>query len=536
MKIFLPHKTTFAVVVLFLVICPLFLAQAANLQLTTTSEYSSFVHIGSGCTQVDKPIFPVCINSSQVAVGKNWTITCPLQAGHNYHVYCYGAWVNTSSAAKTDYDIYVYNPSGNLESSHTEAAGLPEHLGTTSNDALFTPEQSGNYSFVIKNDERESKGAQQASFMVIENLECDRWYSSQAEGKVSGNESGFYTSWAYEFLTNASKLELYVNVPGSLDMYEARLYLMNNAKSVSINSFPLPWEAGLYGNVSSGVGGYNFENEAYRGVAYASCEHSGQDMFLNYSSSAKGLKLYHLVLIGEEGSGNVEFMLKTQFGKTSLTALSTQKHVLPQSSQTISYSANIASLESAQLSYTTNKWNTTSTLTMDISNRTCNVTIPGQSAGSFVQYKIDANDTLKNSYTAKGNYTVKAQPKLQLTIEENTVTLGKNVTVLGYLEPSFNDSTVEVQFLGVNASETVICKVFGDGSFKGSFAPSASGNWSVVASAPETGKAWRCDSDQFLLTVNEPPFYVKYSLYIMIGLVVALAVGGVVYYLKFRGS
>ena len=85
--------------------------------------------------------------------------SAPLQAGHNYHVYCYGAWVNISSAAKTDYDIYVYDPQGNLESSHTEAAGFPEHLGTTTNDALFTPNQSGNYSFVIKNDPRESQGA-----------------------------------------------------------------------------------------------------------------------------------------------------------------------------------------------------------------------------------------------------------------------------------------------------------------------------------------------------------------------------------------
>jgi hypothetical protein len=533
MKKSFPHRATGFVVVLFLVISPLFVAGASSLQLTVTGEYLQFVHTGDGFTWLDKPVFPVCLNSSQVPVGGNWTITCPLQMGHNYHVYCYGAWVNTSSAAKTDYDVYVYGPSGNLESSHTEAAGLPEHLGTTANDALFAPAQSGNYTFVIKNDARQSEGAQQATFMIIEHLECDQWYSSSVEGKESGNQSGFYTAWAYEFLTDAAKIEFYGKVSPSLDMYEARLYLMNNAKSQSINSFPLPWEPGLYGNVSSGVGGYNFENEAYRGVAYASCEHNGQEMRLNYTSTMKGPKLYHLVLIGEEGSGNVEFMLKTQFGNTSLSALTTPAHVLPKSAQKIAYVSNIASLENARLSYTTTGWESTSTINMDISNRTCNATIPGQAAGSYVQYRIDANDTLRNTYSAVGNYSVKEQPKLNLTVDKELVTLGENLTVSGTLKPSVNDSKVVVQFFSANQTEELTCKVYGNGTFKGSFAPATAGNWSVLANSPETKSTWRSDSQQLIVTVKEPPIYVKYSLYIIIGLVAALAAGGAVYYLKF---
>jgi hypothetical protein len=241
------------IVIIVLIISPLFLAQASGLQLTTTSEYTRYVHtyVNSSFgnyTLVEKPIFPVMINNSQIQIGANWTIICPLQEGHNYHVYIYGAWVNTSSTAKTDYDIYVYNPQGTLESSHTEAAGLPEHLGTTANDALFTPEQTGNYSFVIKNDARESQGVQQATFMAIENLECNKWYTSAVDGKYDNNLHGFHTSWSFEFVTNESKVELYVKVPETLDMYEARLYLMNNAQSPSINSVPLPFELGLYGN------------------------------------------------------------------------------------------------------------------------------------------------------------------------------------------------------------------------------------------------------------------------------------------------
>ena len=405
LKINPPTKTLSLITIIALILSLIFTAQAFGLQLTTTQEYTRYVHTfinseSGNYTLVEKPIFPVMINNSQIQIGRNWTIICPLEEGHNYHVYCYGAWVNTTSAAKTDYDIYVFNPQGNLESSHTEAAGFPEHLGTTTNDSLFTPKQSGNYSFVIKNDPRESEGAQQATFMIIETLESDKWFTQNVEGKADDNSPSYQTSWVYEFVTNNSKVELYVKVPETLDMYEARLYLMNDANSPSINSYPLPWEPGLFSNVSNRVGGYNFENDGYRGVAYASCEYMGQAMFLNYSSTNSGLKLYQLMLIGEEGSGNVEFMLKTRFENVTLSPLVFPKKVLPDQPANISYITNKASvLEKAQLSFTTDNWTSTSPITMAISNQTCNATIPGQKAGSVVKFRINANDILKNNMT-----------------------------------------------------------------------------------------------------------------------------------------
>ena len=120
------------ITIIVIALSPIFLAQASVLQLTTTSEYTDYVHTyvnsaSGNYTYVEKPIFPVMINNSQIQIGTNWTIICPLKANHNYHVYFYGAYINTSAQAKTDYDIYVFDPSGNLESTHTEAAGLPEH-------------------------------------------------------------------------------------------------------------------------------------------------------------------------------------------------------------------------------------------------------------------------------------------------------------------------------------------------------------------------------------------------------------------------
>ncbi len=534
-------KTLSLITILVLILSTLLLAQAAVLQLTTTSEYTSYVHtvINSNqgnYTYIEKPIFPVMINNSQIQIGKNWTIICPLQANHNYHVYFYGAYINTSSQAKTDYDISVFNPQGTLESTHTEAAGLPEHLGTTVDDALFTPTQTGNYSFVIENNPVDSESAQQATFMIIENLETDKWYTTPIEG-ANGNDSNFYTNWAYEYATNSSKVELYIKVPQTLDMYEARLYLMNNAKSPTLNSYPLPWEAGLYGNLTGSVGGYNFVSNGYRGVAYASCEYMGKSMFLNYTSPNSNVtNLYHLVLIGEKGSGDIEFMLKTQFGNTSLTSLINQTKILPNNPAGITYKSNNASLENAQLSYTTNNWTTAVNIDMAISNQTCNATIPGQKAGSVVQYRIVANDILQNNITATGNYTVKQQPTLNITADKDTMVLGGNITVTGSLTPSDNASRVRVQFYSSNTTQAINCTVNQNGNFTASYKPDSSGEWAVSATSLETQTSWRCDSGQLMITVKEPPIYVKYSLFIIIGLVAASAVGGAVWFLKFRNK
>jgi hypothetical protein len=526
------------IIIVALAVTPLILTPVSGLQLTATEEYNRYVHtyINSDLgnyTLIEKPMFPVMINNSQIQIGTNWTIICPLQANHNYHTYFYGSYINTSSQAKTDYDIMIFDPQGKLESTHTEAAGLPEHLGTTVNDALFTPTQSGNYSFVIENNPVDSESAQEATFMIIENLETDKWYNSPVNG-AEGNTLNFYTNWAFEFETNASKVELYVKVPQTLDMYEARLYLMNDATSPSLNSFPLPLESGLYANLTGSAGGYNFVSNGYRGVAYASCEYMGHPMFLSYTSPNTGANLYHLVLIGERGKGDVEFMLKTHFESTSLLPLTTPSRVYPNNPTQITYMSNNASLENAQLSYTTDDWTTVSTLNMVISNQTCNGTIPGQVAGTTIGYKVTANDTLKNSFTAIGNYTVKEQFSLNIATINSNITIGQNITINGYLTPVINNSIVTIQFFSANSTQTANVLVNSNGTFSASFKPDTLGAWGINAMVPETTTTWRCDSEQIIVIVNELPIYIKYSLYIIVGLVAAGAVGGAVWFLKFR--
>ena len=498
-------------------------------------EYKQYVHTDwlGNSTYVEKPMFPVYLNESQVPIGKNWTVVCPLQEGHSYHVYCYGEWVHTGDAPKTDYDIYVYNPQGALEGTHTEAAGLPEHLGTTVDDAFFVPASSGNYTFAIVNDARESNGAEQATFMVIENIQCDTWYTHTASGKVD-DAPAFSTNWAYEFLTASERIELWVRVPDTLDMYEARLYLMSDSESLTVNNVSLPWEPGLYGNKST-VGGYNLESEEYRGVAYASCEYNGQDMFLNYTQPFAGENAYHLVLMGEVGEGTIEFLVKTTFGGT-LTPLTFPQRVTPANETLIAYSTNTTQLESAELKYTVDGWKNTSRVEMAVSNMTCNATIPAQEAGSFVEYTVQASDTIKNQLAASGNFTVKYVSAItDFNATRIPVTLGDNITVTGTISAEAGGAPVTVTFMSVNSTETLQCTALGNGTFTASFHPENTGDWLVQAVFAGNNSVYACESETVQVAVEEPSFLVSYGLFIGGGVGGGLAaVGAVVYIKKYR--
>ena len=502
-------------------------------------EYRRYVHtyVNDGergnWTYVEKPMFPVYLNESQVPIGQNYTVVSPLQADHNYHVYCYGTWVHTGNAPKTDYDIYVYNPQGELESMHTEAAGLPEHLGTTVDEPFFVPATSGNYTFVIVNDARESNGAEQATFMIIENIEPDRWYTHAVSGKIVDTPV-FNTSWAYEVVTDSKHIELWVRVPDTLDMYEARLYLMSNAKSFTVNNVSLPWELGLYGNKSD-VGGYNLESEEYRGVAYASCEFNGQDMFLNYTQPFAGKNAYHLVLMGEVGEGTIEFLVKTTFGGV-LSPLTFPKRVTPADETVIAYATNTTQLENATLRYTIDGWKNETKLEMAVSNMTCNATIPRQEAGSFVEYAVQATDIIKNMLRAAGNFTVKHPSTItDFNATRMTVTRGENITATGTLSAEAAGAPVTVTFISVNATEPVECIALGNGTFTASLQPETIGIWTVQAAFAGNQTVYECDSAVVMVTVEEPSFLAQNGLFIGGGVGGALAaVGAVVYIKKYR--
>jgi hypothetical protein len=492
-------------------------------------------------TYLNKPMIPVFFNQSQIAIGQEWSIICPLEANHSYHVYFYGKWINTGSQPITDYNIYVYDPKGRMVGYHTASAGLPEHLGTTVDVPFFVPEISGNYTFVIANDPATSKGAQQATFMIIEDAACNVWHQCYIQGFNSQNLPTLNTSWAYEFVTASKLVDVYVKVPETLDMYEARLYLMTDPTSSNqtlLNGVPLAWEPGLYGNISAGqlpVGGYNLDAKEYRGNAWASCELYGQNMYMNFTSPKNQTTLYHLVFIGEVGNGTIQFLIKTEFNESSLSPESIPTRVFPGNNATVSYSSTMAELESASLTYSTDDWATQNTVNMEISNRTCTAAINGQIAGTTVQYTVEAADVLENTLRASGSYVVKYPSTLNFTLGQTETSPGHNVTILGNLTPKAQNLPVTIYFISTNSTKEIVCTTLENGSFSGNFKPESTGTWLVYASFNGTSTIYGSETSMVRLTVQEP-LLSKYSIYILGGIGAVAAVVVVFYFRKSRTS
>jgi hypothetical protein len=505
--------------------------------LVATGNYSVIHNL----TFLEKPMLPVRFNESQIAIGRDWSVVVPLEADHSYHVYLYGAWVNNGSQPKTDYDVYVYDPYGYSEGTHTASAGLLEHIGNTYDAPFFAPRYSGNYTFRIVNNAGGSAAAQQATFMIIENVECNTWQERYIEGK-NGGVPVLNTSWAYEFVTESQRVEVLIKVPETLDMYEARLYLMADPTvkdEAILNGAPLAWEPGLYGNrtgTNAVIGGYNLGSLGYRGVAYASSDHAGQDMLINYTSPHTGKSLYHLVLIGEEGSGTVEFAVKTVFNASLQPSIVPSK-LYPNDVATIAYVSKSTDLSNATLQYSTDGWKTVTTITMKIlDKRTCTATILGQSAGTNVAYGIKAIDLLRDVLVAKGSYSVKQPSMLNISLIRETITVGENITVKGYLTPEGAGTPITAYFDSGNESQTIDCFTLADGSFTASFRPDVTGTWNVRARFFENNSTYGSISPQLAAEVEEPSFLAQYSLYIGVGAggaAVAVAVA-MIYLRKWR--
>jgi len=473
-------------------------------------------HVGNW-TCIGKPIFPIKVDENQIFVGANWTYVCSLRAGVKYHVYFYGDWVdNTPLVDKTDYDIYVYNPFGQLESMHTESAGLPEHLGTTVNDPFFIPKYTGNYSFLIKNDGKESKGSKGGTFMIIEHLECNQWYEVHMQGKDSNNNPAEDTYWAYEFTTTSGRVEVPVDVPNSLDMYEAQLYLMANPSAgagTMLNGVPLPWEPGLYGDAttigSATYGGYRLTAEGFSHAnASASCEYYGQDMLIDYSSglgdSNNNLLLYHLALIAEEGEGTVLFMFKTDFTVPTLELRNLVDGACSDEEVTVTAYAydGGSGLESVTLYYTTNDWVNWNTVEMVLLVDNIFVAnIPSQLGGKTVKYRVTATDVAENSATRDSSYLVKNRSSLYITLNNTVLIGGDSVTVDGLVSKGLADITLDFNLQTTHILRTVIAD--GNGSFTYDFTPDNAGTWIVSASWSGDQEWWEASSESYTFSVRK---------------------------------
>jgi len=480
-------------------------------------------------TFVEKPAFPVYINNTQIQVGSNWIVVCPLVANHSYHIYCYGEWIDYTSNASTDYDIFVYNPLGDMEGYHTESVGLPEHLGSTVEDPFFVPKHSGNYSFVIRNDPRESKGAKQATFMIIENAECNLWHKVFIQGKAD-DLPVFNTSWAFEFSTESEHIEVLIRVPGTLDMYQSRLYLMADpsGEKLTLNGIPLAWEPSLYGELDSYFGGYNLETKGFGGIASASCEFYGQNMLINHTSQGEDENLYHLVFVGEEGAGTIEFLIKTEFGNTQLLPMDQPSRVCPGDEVALTFVSNSTDLRNATLYYSTDNWLNVTALNMQLVNsRTCTALIHGQPAGTIFEYRVEAPNILEDVQAYNGSFVVKHHTELNISVVSESISLGENVTLTGFVTPTAQDLPLTLSYISANGSFQQIVNTSINGTFLASFKPQVQGIWKVEAVFEETNAFYRSPEVVLAFEVGPPSFLAQYSMYIIGAIALALGVLGV---------
>ena len=409
-------------------------------------------------TYVTKPVLPIQINEAQIPIGSDWTFVYTLEEGKTYRVYCYGEWIDDATETnKTDYDIFVYNPSGDLESYHTESAGLPEHLGTTVDHPFFIPKESGDYSFRIRNDARESNGASAATFMVIEHIETDKWYQLGMIGKVN-DQPVEKTSWAYEFNTTSSRIEVDVKVPDTLDMYETRLYILANPSTnvgTMLNGLPLSDEEGLHGKTSGIYGGYNLDSEGVRANnAMASCEYPGEDMLINFTVPVEGNLLYHVAFIAENGEGDIEFMVKTDFDAPELTIIDEIRKANPNNKTTITVNVDEQfNLDTVTLNYTCDNGASYTAAEMAATqNITCyNSTIPGQPAGTLINYTVLARDVSGNAAEFVGSYWVKKSANITLQMSSPVVEYGQKITVTGSTPVSETNVTITYALLNASA-------------------------------------------------------------------------------------
>lgn len=477
----------------------LFIILLCTISAILFSELSRPVQARTPVETGDKHVNPKKIEEGDIPLGDSKSFSYALNNRLTYHVYIIGPWIeNDGVINRTDYDIHVYNPYSTTisEAWHTEAAALPEHLGTTINDPFFQSKYTGNYTFTILNDESESNGAQEATLMVIEHLETNKVYKDKLyiQGKTSLGKPTYFTTWAYEFNTSEQIIEIIAEVPDTLDIYEMRLFLMADP-SAGVGSFlsgaPIPPTRYLYGeyNESYGenlesYGGYNLDSKGYRGNTFSSGEYKGQDMRITFNSSSTSEKLYHLVFIGEKGSGFVNFAIKTDRIPPVLTVLDQFNEAAADEKTLIHVSAtdDDSGIEDIICNYTTDGWETSKQVTLrNYGNNTYEARIPSQAPGTSVIWTIEAYDNAWNTAMVNGSYKSLGSSMISCTPNPSTSAKDETVTITGQITPHNSNEKITLQYIlgDITIEKTVRTDALGE--FVDEFKPGAGGTWQVWA-------------------------------------------------------
>ncbi len=258
-------------------------------------------------------------------------------------------------------------------------------------------------------------------------------------------------------------------------------------------------------------------------------------MLVNYTSSLQGKSLYHLVLVGEEGTGKIEFLVKTEFGNARLKPINPLVQVYPDNETTLTFVSNITDLTSVAFYYSVDDWKNLTVLSMElVDNRTTIAVIPGQPAGTTVKYKAEGVDVLENVLTCNGSYTVKHASQLDITLEAEAVPIGESITVTGLITPPSENVSITLIYTSTNGTFQQTANAIANGTFTASFKPPAEVDWQVQAVFEGNNMLYGSSSPFLKFTVEPPSLFSQYSMYIFAGAGAGIALTAIVYVAKRR--
>jgi len=440
-------------------------------------------------TMVREPVPAIPIDEGLIPVGEAHTFAYWLERDHVYHIYLAGEWADPEVHA-TDYDVFAYRLAGSevtLISSHTESAGLLEQVANDEEGRFFTPSASGLYYVTIRNDALESSAAEEGTLMVLEHIEPNTWHDRWMEGKIDEVPQDD-TFWSYEFVTSAPRIRIHIDVPDTLDMYEARLYVMGNPDAGSgelVRGAHVAWEPGLKGELSGVYGGFNFDPQGFRHVdAMASCERSGEDMVIDYTAPVAGELLYHLALIGEYGGGKLEFIVQTDFASPQLALVDPPEIVYE--GEPVPLEVEIADdteITAVEFSYTADGGETWSELSPQLTeDGTQFVTVPGAQPGTTVEYIFQAEDTMGNRGEVEGSYFTMGLSTIEIRLVDTELYAGEDAVARGQLYPEGEPIALSYSHGEEQTNFTVATDL--TGRFNHTFTPTALGDWHLLAFFP----------------------------------------------------
>jgi len=476
----------------------------------------------NGQSDILKPVDPVFINDKETIlmdVGEEWSLSYPLEAGKRYHIFLVGDWINNGTEPLTDYDITSYDPYGDKISTHTESAGLPEQVANDGLHQYFVPEETGDYTFRIINDPRDSKNDQSAVFMVIEHIDTNVRYTQYLEGRdEQTDEEMLLTGWAYEFNTSSPSIRVYVDVPDTLDMYEVRLYAMANPDEgvgYSIEGLGCPSE-NLFEGFSGEYGGFTTSCKGNRNPkAVDSCEYSGQDMAFVYNTpnGVDGTSniFYYIVLIAEHDEGTVEFYAQTDFDPPNVTMVEPPKRGYATEETHIEASVEDASgCRRVWAEYTDDGGETLGKVELTHRGHRFTGDLPPFSAGSYVNYTVYAEDDFGNVGLIDAGFPVKNRVTIDCDVVDSSLRGAQSLEVRGRVSPS--PLALILRFSNMDFNESVEVVSDDSGAFDYVYMPRLTGDWGLRALFNGSTLYFSTSSGPVNFTVEREPTSVICSL------------------------